>query len=134
MSNPIRVLTSGVESVSDKAFFAEGKWRFVNRVRWWRDYYDDIPVVFGHYWRWWDRKSHATFSKGQANLFDQDPPCGWHRNASGGEVAFCVDFSAGARFKERKRAADRPYQGRLAALRWPERRLVFDGMDPVDVG
>jgi hypothetical protein len=40
---------------------------------------------------------------------------------------FCVDFSVGARWRDRK--AGRPIEAsrfRLAALQWPERRLVFD--------
>jgi hypothetical protein len=39
---------------------------------------------------------------------------------------FCVDYSAGGRYAERARGATPPWQTRLAALRWPERELVFD--------
>ena len=126
MSNPVRVVTSGVERVTRSPFYASGKWRFVERKRWWEDYREATPVVFGHYWRWWDPASHAKLSKGEPNLFDKDPPCGWHRNTEGREVAFCVDYSAGARFKERKQTRTGPFQGRLAALRWPEREVAFD--------
>ena len=126
MSNPVRVLTSGVERIARRPFFAGGKWRFVERVRWWESYRDDVPVVFGHYWRWWNAASHAQFSKGEPNLFDGDSPGGWHRNDAGREVAFCVDYSAGARFKERQQPRTGPFHGRLAALRWPERELIFD--------
>jgi hypothetical protein len=131
MSNPVRVLTSGVERVAKSQFHASGKWRFVERVRWWNDYHDATPVVFGHYWRWWDRASHAIYSKGEPNLFDEEPPCGWHRNTDGREVAFCIDYSAGARFKERKHGRTVKFHGRLAALRWPEQEVVFDH-DPPD--
>jgi hypothetical protein len=126
MSNPVRVLTSGVERVTASHFYASGKWRFVERVRWWEGYYDTTPVIFGHYWRWWDPASHARFSKGEPDLFDKEPPCGWHRNAEGREVAFCIDYSAGARFKERKLGRTGRFYGRLAALRWPEQEVVFD--------
>jgi hypothetical protein len=131
MSNPVRVLTSGVERVAGQPFYAGGKWRYVERARWWEVYRDDVPVVFGHYWRWWNAASHAQFSKGEPNLFDQDSSSGWHRNDEGREVAFCVDYSAGARFKERNRPRTGPFHGRLAALRWPERDLVFDQGEPI---
>ncbi len=130
MSNPIRVLTSGVERIAKSPFYAAGKWRFVERVRWWTDYQDATPVVFGHYWRWWDRSSHAIYSKGEPNLFDEEQPCGWHRNAEGRAVAFCIDYSAGARFKERKHGRTAKFHGRLAALRWPEQEVVFDHDPP----
>ena len=126
VSNPLRVLTSGIERVTKKPFSAGGKWRFVERVPWWKDYCDDAAVVFGHYWRWWRRAAHKRFSKGEPNLFLREPACGWHRNRDGREVAFCIDYSVGARFKERKLGRSEPFHGRLAALRWPERKVVFD--------
>ena len=132
MSNPVRVVTSGVERVTRSPFYASGKWRFVERRRWWEDYRDATSVVFGHYWRWWNPASHAKLSKGEPNLFDKDPACGWHRNADGREVAFCIDYSAGARFKERKLSRKGPFHGRLAALRWPECEIVFDAEEPTD--
>jgi hypothetical protein len=82
--------------------------------------------VFGHYWRSWDHATHGRFSKGEPNLFEHDSPLGWQRNDAGAEVAICIDFSVGARFEERKRGASDRFAGRLAALRWPERQLVFD--------
>lgn len=127
MGNPIKVVTSGVERANQRAFFAAGKWRFVDRVAWWREYEDQIPVLFGHYWRWWDPAAHATFSKGEPQLFADDPVGPWmadhHRT-------FCLDFSVGGRFKQRRLNHQPPYQGRLAAMRWPERTLVFDGEAP----
>jgi hypothetical protein len=39
---------------------------------------------------------------------------------------FCVDFAVGARYKERAGAARTKFECRLAAVRWPERALVFD--------
>jgi hypothetical protein len=124
MSNPIRVVTSGVERATREPFFAAGKWRFVTRVPWWREY-DGPPVLFGHYWRWWNNAVHADLSKGEPNLFAGDevgPAMAEHHRA------FCVDFSAGARFKERHRGRPNgPFHGRLAAMRWPEREIVYDG-------
>jgi hypothetical protein len=126
MSNPLRVVTSGVECATEKPFFASGKWRFVERRRWWQTYRDPVPVVFGHYWRWWDPADHLELSKGEPNLFDRDPPDGWQRNELGAEVGICIDYCVGARFKERKQGRRTQFAGRLAALRWPERELVFD--------
>jgi len=39
---------------------------------------------------------------------------------------FCVDYSVGRRFLERFRGRRRDFDGGLAALRFPERALVFD--------
>ena len=69
MSNPVRVLTSGVERLASTTFFASGKWRMVNRVAWWQDYQDDVPVLFGHYWRWASPDSAALYSRGERDLF-----------------------------------------------------------------
>ncbi len=126
LGNPIRVLTSGLERATTKPFNASDKWRFVERVRWWREYDANPAVVFGHYWRWLDPEAHAVLSKGEPNLFAGDHACGWHQNAAGRDVAFCIDYSVGARFKERKSGVRGAFQGRLAALRWPERTVVFD--------
>jgi len=123
MSNPVRVLTSGVERLASTTFFASGKWRMVNRVAWWQDYQDDVPVLFGHYWRWASPDSAALYSRGEQDLFAGVALNEWvgpRRNA------FCVDFSVGVRYRERPLLAGRTYRGRLGAVRWPERELVFD--------
>ncbi|MFO1376882.1 MAG: hypothetical protein U1F14_07760, partial [Steroidobacteraceae bacterium] len=127
MANPVRVLTSGIESLADAPFYASGKQRFTKREPWWPDYHDPIPVVFGHFWRRWDPRSHSRFNQGEELLFIEplhDAVMPDHVNA------FCVDFSVGIRFKERQNGGDRPYHARLAALRWPEREVVFDDVDP----
>lgn len=127
MRNPIRVITSGVERATEEPFFAAGKWRYVNRVAWWHEYSGDIPVLFGHYWRWWDPTAHAHLSKGEPHLFPDDPVGPFmaehHR-------AFCIDFCAGSRYRQRTLNHPEPFHGRLAAMRWPERELVFDGEVP----
>ncbi len=123
MSNPVRVLTSGVERLASATFFASGKWRMVNRVAWWLDYQDEMPVLFGHYWRWASPDSAALYSRGERNLFAGVAPNQW---AGPRRNAFCVDFSAGVRYRERPLSAGRTYQGRLGAVRWPEQELVFD--------
>lgn len=123
MSNPVRVPTSGVERVADEPFFASGKWRMVDRVPWWRDYADDVPVIFGHYWRWSSPDGAEQFSRGERDLFAGVAHNEWlgpRRNA------FCVDFSVGVRYRERAHHRAKPFLGRLGALRWPERELVYD--------
>jgi hypothetical protein len=123
MSNPVRVLTSGVERLAAEPFFASGKWRMVDRVPWWDEYRDEKPVLFGHYWRWSDPGAAALFSRGERDLF-----AGVARNRWLGprRNAFCVDFSVGVRYRERARAQGKPFLGRLGAVRWPERELAFD--------
>ena len=123
MYNPVRVLTSGVEQLADQTFYASGKWRMVNRVAWWKNYHDDVPVLFGHYWRWASPDGAALYSRGERNLFDGVAPNQW---LGPRQRAFCVDFSVGVRYRERPLAAGIGWRGRLGAVRWPERELVFD--------
>jgi len=124
--NPIRVLTSGLEKMNETPFFAGGQWRFVERVRWWHDYTDIPSVVFGHYWRFWNKTARSSLTKGEPDLFKDDEPDGWQTNHVGRKVAFCADYSVGARYQERKHNSGTPFHGRLAAQRWPEQELVFD--------
>lgn len=123
MVNPLKVLTSGVEQKAATPFFAGNRWRFSDRVSWWDDYEDDIPVVIGHYWRMHGMKSGLS-SPRYSQLFRDVGSMAWHgkhRNV------FCVDFSVGARWRDRKSGRS-PTQSRfkLAALRWPENQVVFD--------
>jgi hypothetical protein len=123
LRNPFRVLTSGREvPVSlDEVFFVGGKWRFVTRARWWDGYDDGPAVVVGHYWR---RRGGAV--RGKVDLWDKLAPFAW--GGPRGNV-LCVDYSVGRRFVERWGGSAGPFVGGLAALRWPERVLVFDDVD-----
>jgi len=114
--NPIKVLTSGLEIPVEpgKHFFTGGKWRFVNRARWWLEP-TDRPTVVGHYWR---RRGKAI--PGKPDVWDDIPPFAWSGNV------YCVDYSVGRRFTERHRGVKSGFTGGLAALRWPERTLMFD--------
>ena len=121
--NPIRVLTSGVERKGSTPFFSSHKWRFVDRVQWWDEYDEVVPVIIGHYWRMAEPVDRQSVGKGDPNLFEGVDAHAWHgrhRNV------FCVDFSVGGRWRERK--GNMPIGGRfkLAAMRWPEKELVFD--------
>lgn len=125
MSNPLKVLTSGVERKAEagKQFYSSGKWRFVDRVRWWDEYQDEIPVVVGHYWRSRKPIDRNAIGKGGPDLFEGVRPHEWH---GARKNVFCVDFSVGKRFTERKSPPRDKSDFHLAALRWPERTIRFD--------
>jgi hypothetical protein len=125
MGNPLRVLTSGGERTAASPLYAGGQWRMVERVPWWKTYASPTPVIFGHYWRWWNPAAHAILSKGEVPLFADVAPADWLPTQLG-DHAFCVDYSVGARYAERREKPAGPFEGRLAAMRWPERELVFD--------
>lgn len=116
--HPIRALTSGAEQPAAQPFYAGGRWRFTKRCGWWRNYHENTPVLIGHYWRSWQPQTPV-----RENIFPA------HGNAWHGAKrnVFCIDFSVGARWRDRKQGTP-PAQSRfrLAAIRWPERVLVFD--------
>jgi hypothetical protein len=124
MANPLRIVTSGMERVAANPFKANGKWRMVDRVPWWREYRDETPVIFGHYWHWPTEALRASHSRAATDLFDAAELHHWLgplRNA------YCVDFAVGARHVERRHDRTRAeIECQLAAVRWPERQLVFD--------
>jgi hypothetical protein len=129
MANPIRVVTSGIERGARRPFFASGHWRFVERIRWWDEYTDPVPVVVGHYWRQFARVDRASLGKTEENLFTDLAPTAWHgmhRNV------FCIDFSVGGRFLERPLTPGALPRSRLGALRWPERVLALDTGESFD--
>lgn len=117
MNNPLRVLTSGTEEIAEQPFFASNKWRFCNRGKWWQDYDEAKPVVIGHY-------SKQQTSKGviETGVFEGEGIHSWVGKQ--GNV-FCNDYGIGYKYLERaeKKTKGKP---RLAALRWPERTLMFD--------
>lgn len=115
--NPVKLLTSGREARADEPFEAMGQMRHERRVAWWQEYEGPL-CVFGHYWR--ILLPHEVDGD---RLF-----IGVARNAALGRgAAMCVDYSVGKRFMERA-APDFAgvFQTRLAALRLPERVLLFD--------
>lgn len=121
--NPMRVITSGLEALAARPYFAGGTWRMTDRVKWWDSYDHATPVVFGHYWRWMDPDARRSYSRGEPDLFAGAAPHAWVGPRSN---AFCTDFSVGARYKEREIGVAFPWSTRLAAVRWPERELVDD--------
>lgn len=128
MENPIKVLTAGVEKAGTSPFYSSGRWRFAERVQWWNQYSDDIPVVIGHYWRKFGFPVAPQSAKLDPDLFEDYSPESWHgarRNV------FCVDYSIGGKFALRKYGNGDKLTCRLAALRWPEQTLHFDNGDIV---
>jgi hypothetical protein len=121
MGNPLRVLTSGVERPARQPFFANGKWRMVERVGWWNEYREQVPVVIGHYWRWLTPDGARRYGDGSADALCGTQPLRWLGPAAG---VFCVDYSVGARFREVLDGFAPSEFTRLCALRWPERELV----------
>ncbi|MDR3418111.1 MAG: metallophosphoesterase [Nevskia sp.] len=120
--NTVRAITSGIEQPAVRPFFNTGKWRLLHRVRWWEDYRDPVPVVFGHYWRVPQGMAQPEH-KGVSNLFDGYAESAWLGPRG---LGFCVDYCVGVRFIERQQGVVDRFQGRLAALRWPEAELVMD--------
>lgn len=121
--NPLKVLTSGLESPASTPGWASGKWRMTSRSRWWRDYRDTVPVIIGHYWRRDARARPEDVTGDWDYCFDDSGPYDWlgpHHNV------YCVDYSVGKRYEERTRGVTSAFSARLAAMRWPERELVFD--------
>lgn len=123
MSNPVRVLTSGMERRAAQPFYMAGKWRMVERVEWWQDYASDVPVLFGHYWRWPTPETGLRWGKYARDVFEGRAANEW---LGPRDSAFCVDYSVGARYVERLNDPGEPFVSRLGAVRWPERELIFD--------
>jgi hypothetical protein len=119
--NPVGVATSGIERPTLEPFWAGGRLRRVERVRWWDDYRDQPAIVFGHYWRAMSEQERP--SKAGPYLFEDVAP----EDALGPlSNAFCVDFSVGVRNVERAQGRAYGLDNALAALRFPELELVFD--------
>ncbi len=118
MSNPVKVVTSGVERLAKAPFWASGKWRMCERVPWWEEYDEAPHVVVGHYWRKLEKPRGTDGFESKPELFKDAEPLAWvgkHRNV------FCIDFSIGARYDERKRGA--AFRSRMCAMRWPEKEV-----------
>lgn len=122
MMNPLKILTSGVEREAAAPFYISGKWRFLDRVKWWDDYSDSVPVVIGHYWRRFYAGPDSQ-TRGESGLFDELPSYAWHGLLSN---VFCVDYSVGGRWSARGPLGGSGANFKLGALRWPERSLLFD--------
>ncbi len=121
--DPIKRLTSGIEELSPKPFFSGNRWRYLDRTPWWNQDQNPIPVVFGHYWRLlYPPKNNQAWR--YSKLFAGVAPNAWH---GARHQAFCLDYSVGARWRERKQNIDiDDSKFKLAAMFWPEKKLLFD--------
>lgn len=122
MDNPVAVLTSGVEQPAAAPFWAGGKWRMVERVRWWDAYADAPAVVMGHYWRRFGQAQIYLNDKYGPDLFEGVGPHHWMGQQKN---VYCVDFSVGARAEQRAQGQDE-FACKLAALRVPEWEVMHD--------
>lgn len=120
--NPIRLLTSGVEKRIVEPFFVGGSWRFCQRFSWWDEYHSEKAVVIGHYWRKIKEIKKDSKLKDES-FFDDLPFNSWHGFKKN---VFCVDYSVGARFLERNQNLKLGSNTKLAALSWPDRKLIFE--------
>ena len=114
MSNPIKVMTSGAECPmrGGEPKYLSGKFRMTERLPWWESYDEGIPVVFGHYWR----TLLEQRSPEQKRLFKNTTYDSWLGKNSD---TYCIDFSVGYRYKERRRGKRSGFDGQLGALRVP---------------
>lgn len=122
-SHPLKAATSGLERQAPAPFFATGKWRMTERVAWWNEYEDEAAVIFGHYWRWPLSQEEATARARGPNLFAGSEPFQW---LGPRKNAMCIDWCVGLRWKERIAGTSSGYDGKLGALRWPEREIMLD--------
>lgn len=121
--NPIKRITSGIEKPCEKPFFSGNRWRFSDRTTWWDEYSDSTAVIIGHYWRLFTSPKPGENWR-YSQLFKNISPFAWHGMH---KQVFCIDYSVGARWRERKQniqISDSKFK--LAAMLWPEKELIFD--------
>jgi len=134
-NNPIKVLSSGLEGKAAEPFFAGGKMRTLERVKWWETYApaageEDRLVIIGHFWRRFmdevdgrveEKHPEGPFLPTGADMFPGYRPSDL---LGPRKKVMCVDYAAGVRFEERGMELPEGTLGtQLAALRLPERTL-----------
>eukprot|EP00960_Hanusia_phi_P041463 754997-Hanusia_phi.AAC.1 len=95
--NPVLVTCSGKEERAAERFYAGGKWRDVDRHRWWNRYEEEDLVVFGHYWRSFPRPSSLPdaiqkFRPSGPDMFADLPA---NKLLGPRRSACCIDYSVG---------------------------------------
>lgn len=126
-AHPLKVLTQGTYCHVEgrQAFWSGHRWQMSDRMKWWETYRDEVPVIFGHYWRPRYGKLDANLKPSLFKGISADSWIGPLDNC------FCLDFAVGLRFQERLRSYS-SFQGSLAALRLPAEgdkqpwELIFD--------
>ena len=129
--NPVKVATSGLEGPAAQRYFAGGRWRTVERVKWWER--EPPPAgrlyVVGHYWRRFMgevRAGYEDFTPSGPDMFAGYRP---EQLLGATKRVMCVDYAVGVRYEERGKALpDGALGTNLGALRLPERELrLADG-------
>lgn len=113
-NNPIKIITSGKEDYVKKPYYIGGKWRFLDRLKWWDFYNSDTDIIFGHYWR----KYQSSCKNSMFNNIDYNSWHGYKNNV------FCIDYSVGARFEERNHNLSLGTMTNLVALQLPDKILI----------
>lgn len=121
-NNPVKVITSGEERCTHTPFWAGGRWRMVQRQKWWDRYEDDVPVIVGHYWRGFNEALDCFSDKFGPDLFEGIKS---YELMGKQQNVYCVDFSVGKRHRERAISGS-PLEGRLSAVRTPEWEVWHD--------
>ncbi len=129
MANPVRTLTTSSMKICNRPYFGGGKWRMAERDAWWDEYQNDKPVIIGHFWRQFSRYSDRITGVFGRDLFSDIPPHAWMGPKHN---VYCVDYSVGQRYIERKKSESEAYFGKLAALRMPERQVMHDDGTLID--
>lgn len=130
MENPVVVLTSGEEQPTEQPYWAVGRWRMVDRIKWWQHYVEPVPVIIGHYWRRFSEAWLNTTDEYGPDLFADLEPHHWMGLVNN---VYCVDFSVGGRYIERATGAS-TYHCVLAAVRVPEWQVVQDDGQVFEIG
>jgi len=141
MKNPFRVLTTSEEKITCTPFWAGGKWRMTERLRWWDDYKDRVPVVIGHFWRLFNQDARRITGMFGPDVFEGISSHDWMGKQLN---VYCVDYSVGQRhlerrhqkrrYQERQQQDQEEFHGKLAALRYPEWEVLQDDGDVIAIG
>ena len=118
--NPVRVLTSGQEWPSPSPKWLGKKWRFLDRVAWWKDAELERPTVFGHYWRQREHLPMGPYDE-HAALFGAARVEEW---LGPKQLAMCIDYRWPQDWDRPALGAYRPDLGELVfwdGIRMPSR-------------
>ncbi len=107
--NPMMVLTSGYERYARNPQWLTEKWRFLERVPWWKKMKLAKPTIFGHYWRQRERVKVEHHDE-HSVLFGAATAENW---LGPERLAMCVDYRWHGNSNRPALAAYRPDIGDL---------------------
>ncbi len=93
-----------------------------DRVKWWEEYAEDVPVIVGYFWRWAKPIISSDHIATKPDLFIGVGPTAWMGPKKN---VFCVDYSVGGQYEERRAGKD-ALDTYLASMRRPETELWFE--------